>query len=90
MVGVVFRAAPALFFLYVYFYAYIIYNKSVKGSEFMNQLEQIGEISTAGNGVLRTSEVIVLRMYGKMDCTYYSFVARKQSFLTIQPCFCLI
>jgi len=30
----------------------------VKGSEFMNQLEQIGEISTAGNGVLRTSEVI--------------------------------
>ncbi|MDU6629588.1 MAG: type IV toxin-antitoxin system AbiEi family antitoxin domain-containing protein, partial [Lachnoanaerobaculum sp.] len=24
----------------------------------MNQLEQIGEISTAGNGVLRTSEVI--------------------------------
>ena len=58
MVGVVFRAAPALFFLYVYFYAYIIYNKSVKGSEFMNQLEQIVEISTVGNGVLRTSEVI--------------------------------
>ena len=58
MVGVAFRAAPALFFLYVYFYAYIIYNKSVKGSEFMNQLEQIVEISAAGNGVLRTSEVI--------------------------------
>ena len=46
------------FCLHVYFYAYIIYNKSVKGSEFMNRLEQIGEISTAGNGVLRTSEVI--------------------------------
>ena len=24
----------------------------------MNQLEQIGKISTAGNGVLRTSEVV--------------------------------
>ena len=46
------------FCLHIYFYAYIIYNKSVKGSEFMNRLEQIGEISTAGNGVLRTSEVI--------------------------------
>ena len=30
----------------------------MKGSEFMNQLEQIVEISAAGNGVLRTSEVI--------------------------------
>lgn len=58
MVGVVFGLHRLFFCLYVYFYAYIIYNKSVKGSEFMNQLEQIGEISTAGNGVLRTSEVI--------------------------------
>ena len=46
------------FCLHVSFHAHIIYNKSVKGSEFMNRLEQIGEISTAGNGVLRTSEVI--------------------------------
>ena len=52
------RSTPALFCLYVYFYAYIIYDKSVKGSKVMNRLEQIGEISTVGNGVLRTSEVI--------------------------------
>ena len=58
MVGVVFGLHRLFFCLYVYFYAYIIYNKSVKGSEFMKQLEQIEEISAAGNGVLRTSEVI--------------------------------
>lgn len=58
MVGVVFGLHRLFFYLYIYFHAYIVYNKSVKGSEFMNQLEQIGEISTAGNGVLRTSEVI--------------------------------
>ena len=58
MVGVVLGLHRLFFCLYVYFYAYIIYNKSVKGSEFMNQLEQIVEISAAGNGVLRTSEVI--------------------------------
>ena len=57
-VGVVLGLHRLFFCLYVYFYAYIIYNKSVKGSEFMNQLEQIVEISAAGNGVLRTSEVI--------------------------------
>ena len=58
MVGVVLGLHRLFFCAYIYFCAYIIYNKSVKGSEFMNQLEQIGEISTAGNGVLRTSEVI--------------------------------
>ena len=73
-------------------------------------------ISTAGNGVLRTSEVIskgiskttlakFVEKYNyerishgiycspdvwKDGLSYYSFVARKQSFLTIQPCFCLI
>ena len=54
MVGVV-LGLHRLFCSYIYFYAYIIYNKSVKGSEFMNQLEQIVELSAAGNGVLRTS-----------------------------------
>ena len=75
----------------IYFRAYLIHNKSVKGIILMNHLENIISISSGNNEVLRTSEVvIVLWMYGEMNYTYYSLSVRKQSFPMIQRYFSLI